>query len=111
MIIPTSIPSRIWFPHSFFLGVPLKYQNLFRLTFEDRLFFLVKLANLPNGDQLADGWYNKLAGANGRERFGAVGYLLGGSSVSQWLVSPIYKPFSPFGRGITLLRGLTNHGY
>jgi len=31
--------------------------------------------------------------------------------VSKWLVTPIYKPFSPFGRGITLLRGLTNHGY
>ena len=30
---------------------------------------------------------------------------------SKWLVTPIYKPFSPFGRGITLLRGLTNHGY
>ena len=28
--------------------------------------------------------------------------------VSKWLVSPIYKPFSPFGRGpTTLLRGLT----
>ena len=27
------------------------------------------------------------------------------------VVSPIYKPFSPFGRGKTLLRGLTNHGY
>ena len=24
--------------------------------------------------------------------------------VSKWLVTPIYKPFSPFGRGITLLR-------
>ena len=23
---------------------------------------------------------------------------------------PIYKPFSPFGSGITLLRGPTNHG-
>ena len=31
--------------------------------------------------------------------------------VSNWLVTPIYKPFSPFGRGISLLRGLTNHGY
>ena len=31
--------------------------------------------------------------------------------VSKWLVSPIYRPFSQFGRGITLLRGLTNHGY
>ena len=31
--------------------------------------------------------------------------------VSKWLVTPIYKPFSPFGRGITLLRGLTNRGY
>ena len=30
--------------------------------------------------------------------------------VSKWLVTPIYKPFSPFGRGTTLLRGLTNHG-
>ena len=30
--------------------------------------------------------------------------------VSKWLVSPLYKPFSPFGRG-TLLRALTNHGY
>ena len=31
--------------------------------------------------------------------------------VSKWLVSPIYKPFSPFGRGTTPVRGLTNHGY
>ena len=31
--------------------------------------------------------------------------------VSKWLVTPIYNPFSPFGRGITLLRGPTNHGY
>ena len=26
-------------------------------------------------------------------------------------ITPIYKPFSPFGRGITLHRELTNHGY
>ncbi len=32
-------------------------------------------------------------------------------SVSKWLVTPIYKPFRPFVRGTTLLRGLTNHGY
>ena len=31
--------------------------------------------------------------------------------VSKWLVTPIYKPFRPFGRGTTLLRGLTNYGY
>ena len=31
--------------------------------------------------------------------------------VSKWLVAPIYKPFRPFGRGITPVRGLTNHGY
>ena len=31
--------------------------------------------------------------------------------VSKWLVTPIYKPFRPFGSGTTLLRGLTNHGY
>ena len=31
--------------------------------------------------------------------------------VSKWLVTPIYKPFRPFIRGINLLRGLTNHGY
>ena len=31
--------------------------------------------------------------------------------VSKWFVTPIYKPFGPFGRGITLLRALTNHGY
>ena len=31
--------------------------------------------------------------------------------VSKWLVAPIYKPFRPFGRGITLLRALTNHCY
>ena len=30
---------------------------------------------------------------------------------SKWLVTPIYKPFRPFGRGTTLLRGLTIHGY
>ena len=27
--------------------------------------------------------------------------------ISKWLVTPIYKPFSPFVRGTTLLRGLT----
>ena len=31
--------------------------------------------------------------------------------VSKYIVTPIYKPFRPFGRGTTLLRGLTNHGY
>ena len=31
--------------------------------------------------------------------------------VSKWLVTPIYKPFRPFGRGITLHIELTNHGY
>ena len=32
--------------------------------------------------------------------------------VSNWLVTPIYKPWkAPFGRGITLLRGLTNHSH
>ena len=31
--------------------------------------------------------------------------------LSKWLVTPIYKPFRPFGRGTTLLKGLTNHGY
>ena len=31
--------------------------------------------------------------------------------VSKWVVNPICKPFRPFGRGTTLLRGLTNHGY
>ena len=31
--------------------------------------------------------------------------------VSKWLVTPIYKPFRPFIRGITPFRELTNHGY
>ena len=31
--------------------------------------------------------------------------------VSKYLAAPMYKPFSPFVRGIILLRGLTNHGY
>ena len=31
--------------------------------------------------------------------------------VSKWSVTPIHKPFSRFGRGITLHRELTNHGY
>ena len=31
--------------------------------------------------------------------------------ISKWLVTPIYKPFGPFVRGTTLLRGLTNQGY
>ena len=31
--------------------------------------------------------------------------------LSKWLVTPIYKPFRPFGRGTTLLGGLTNQGY
>ena len=30
---------------------------------------------------------------------------------SKWLVTPIYKPFRPFGRGIAPFRGLTNHSY
>ena len=30
---------------------------------------------------------------------------------SKWLVTPIYKPFRPFGRGITPFRGRTSHGY
>ena len=29
---------------------------------------------------------------------------------SKWLVTPIYKPFRPFVRGITPVRGLINHG-
>ena len=31
--------------------------------------------------------------------------------VSKWLVTPVYKPFRPFGRWTTPFRGLTNHGY
>jgi len=31
--------------------------------------------------------------------------------VSNWLVTPIYKPFRSLGRGITPVLGLTNHGY
>ena len=31
--------------------------------------------------------------------------------VSKWLVTPIYKPFRPFIRGIAPFKGLTNHGY
>ena len=31
--------------------------------------------------------------------------------VSKWSVTLIYKPLKPFGRGITPVRGLTNHGY
>ena len=38
-------------------------------------------------------------------------YLEDHPSGCKWLVTPIYKPFSPFGRGITLHRELTNHGY
>ena len=30
--------------------------------------------------------------------------------VSKLLVTPFYKPFRPFGRGTTPVRGLTNHG-
>ena len=38
-------------------------------------------------------------------------YLEDHPTTCKWLVTPIYKPIRPFGRGITLLRGLTNHGY
>ena len=31
--------------------------------------------------------------------------------VNKWLVTPIYAPCSPIGRGTTPLRGLTNHGH
>ena len=39
--------------------------------------------------------------------------LLGGSSqLGEWLVTPIFYPFRPFGRGPTTpLRGLNNYGY
>ena len=30
---------------------------------------------------------------------------------SKWLVTPIYKPFRPCGRGITPFKRLTYHGY
>ena len=38
-------------------------------------------------------------------------YILiqGHPSYKKWLVTPIYKPFRPFGRGPTTLPGLTNH--
>ena len=29
---------------------------------------------------------------------------------NKWLVTPLYKPFRPFGRGTSRLSGLTNHG-
>ncbi len=38
-------------------------------------------------------------------------YSLGGSSPISKRITLIYKPFRPFGRGTTLLRGLINHGY
>ncbi len=31
--------------------------------------------------------------------------------VTKWLVTPVYNPFRSFGRGTTLLTGLTNRGY
>ena len=31
--------------------------------------------------------------------------------VTKWLVTPVYNPFRSFGRGTTLLMGLTNRGY
>jgi len=33
------------------------------------------------------------------------------TTVSKWLVTPIYNPFRPFIRGVTPFRGLSNHGY
>ena len=38
-------------------------------------------------------------------------YLEDHPRTRKWLVTPIYKPFRPFGMGTTLLRGLINHGY
>ena len=38
-------------------------------------------------------------------------YSLGGSSPISKRITLIYKPFRPFGRRTTLLRGLINHGY
>ena len=37
-------------------------------------------------------------------------YLEDHPRTCKWLVTPIYKPFGPFIRGITPFRGLTNHG-
>ena len=43
--------------------------------------------------------------------FGLVSYTWRIIPVSKWLVTPIYKPFRPFIRGITPFKGLPNHGY
>ena len=45
--------------------------------------------------------YNLLVGSS---------QLASGLSGLYMLVTPLYKPFRPFGRGTTLVRGLTNHG-
>ena len=37
-------------------------------------------------------------------------YLEDHPKTRKWLVTPIYKPFRPVGRGTTLLRGLINYG-
>ena len=54
-------------------------------------------------------WFSQFSDLPGTPK--DMGPLMGITPVSKWLVTPIYKPFRPFVRGTTLLRGLTNHGY
>ena len=68
-------------------------------------------------------WYPKMDGENNGKPYEQMDFFLGGKPhyflersistptwriipVSNWLVTPIYKPFSPFGRGISLQNGM-----
>ena len=60
------------------------------------------------GEMSAIGWYWGEGWMNGWNRMLGTWRII---PFSKWLVTPIHKPFRPFGRGTTLLGGLTNHGY
>ena len=62
-----------------------------------RLFFLVGARHILRGENVS------FRGCSFRECITTWRII----PVSKWLVTSIYKPFSPFERGTTLLRGLT----
>ena len=87
------------------------------LTF-DRFEFLQDLAD---EDRCIDGWISTFShgsGCRAAQLFSQLKWICGTKRtawrippVSKWLVTSIYKPFRPFGRGITRVGGPTNHGY
>ncbi len=81
-----------------------------QLWTEDALLLKLQNAWNPNGAPCF-AWKRPCFGGVKAKNRGQTGSTWRIIPFSKWLVTPIYKPFSPFGRGISLLKGLSNHGF